>query len=162
MGYGASSNGRIMRTGGPDGAAHKVLCLPGGLCTAAFFDDLFAEPAIAEGEVRLIATTLPGFGGVPLPAGFDATVESHAELAAILAADLAVMHRIGYVPGVRAVVAFGDRDDVGLTAAERSALEASATTRLHTVPDCGHMIINQRPAWVAELIGVRSASAEAR
>jgi pimeloyl-ACP methyl ester carboxylesterase len=273
MGYGASGNGRMVRTGGPDGAARKVLCLPGGLCTAAFFDDLFAEPAIAEGDVRLIATTVPGFGGVPLPAGFDGSVESHAKLAASLAADLgcdtvlghsfganialemaagrhfdgrlillspsfsredeakalAVMNRIGYVPGVRAVVdaivfrsfakllagnvpddrvdvlaaemagadrkdvrlttrryfeyldkhgtlagrlcrsgvsaevAFGDADDVGLTAAERGALESCATTRLHTVPDCGHMVINQRPEWVAELIGaVLSAGSAAR
>jgi pimeloyl-ACP methyl ester carboxylesterase len=273
MGYEASSNGRVMRTGGPDGAARKVLCLPGGLCTAAFFDDLFAEPAITEGDVRLIATTVPGFGGVPLPSGFDATVESHAALAGSLAADLgcdavlghsfganialemaagghfdgrlillspsfsredevkvlAVMNRIGYVPGVRTVVdaivfrsfakmlagnvpdarvaalaaemagadrkdvrlttrrffeyvdkhgtvvgrlcrsgvsaevAFGDADDVGLTAAERSALESCATIRLHTVPDCGHMVINQRPEWVADLIGtVLSADAAAR
>jgi pimeloyl-ACP methyl ester carboxylesterase len=85
MEYQASGNGTIMRAGGPDRAERTVLCLPGGLCTAAFFDDLFAEPAIEHGDVRLLATTLPGFGGVPLPTGFDASVESHAERAANLA-----------------------------------------------------------------------------
>jgi pimeloyl-ACP methyl ester carboxylesterase len=262
MEYQASGNGTIMRAGGPDRAERTVLCLPGGLCTAAFFDDLFAEPAIEHGDVRLLATTLPGFGGVPLPTGFDASVESHAERAANLAREagcdtvlghsfganvaiemaaaghfdgrlillspsfsredesraLAILNGIGYVPGIRAVVdaivfrslskmldgnvpaervdalasemarsdrkdvrlttrryfeyldrhgtlvgrlcrsgisaevVFGDADDVGLTAGERGALESCPTTRLHVVPDCGHMIMNQRPDWVAELI----------
>jgi pimeloyl-ACP methyl ester carboxylesterase len=39
-----------------------------------------------------------------------------------------------------------------MTSAERSALESWSTTRLHFVPDCGHMLINQKPEWVAELI----------
>ena len=43
-------------------------------------------------------------------------------------------------------------DEVGLTPAERSALESCPTTRLHFVPDCGHMLANQKPDWVAELI----------
>jgi pimeloyl-ACP methyl ester carboxylesterase len=54
--------------------------------------------------------------------------------------------------GVQAEVVFGEDDEVGLTPAERSALEACPTTRLHTVPDCGHMLPNQKPEWVAELI----------
>ena len=39
-----------------------------------------------------------------------------------------------------------------MTPAERSALESCPTTRLHLVPDCGHMLINQKPEWVAKLI----------
>ena len=31
-----------------------------------------------------------------------------------------------------------------MTPAERSALESCPTTRLHLVPDCGHMLINQK------------------
>jgi pimeloyl-ACP methyl ester carboxylesterase len=31
-------------------------------------------------------------------------------------------------------------------------LESCATTRLHFVPDCGHMLPNQKPEWVAGLI----------
>jgi pimeloyl-ACP methyl ester carboxylesterase len=54
--------------------------------------------------------------------------------------------------GVQAEVVFGQDDDVGLTAAERSTLESCPTTRLHFVPDCGHMLPNQKPQWVAELI----------
>jgi len=44
-----------------------VLCLPGGLATAPFYDDVLAEPALAASGVRAIATTLPGFGRVPFP-----------------------------------------------------------------------------------------------
>jgi hypothetical protein len=47
---------------------------------------------------------------------------------------------------------FGEDDEVGMTPAERSTLEACPTTRLHFVPNCGHMLPNQRPDWVAELI----------
>jgi pimeloyl-ACP methyl ester carboxylesterase len=53
---------------------------------------------------------------------------------------------------VRAEVVFGEKDEVGMTPAERSALESCPTTRLHLVPDCGHMLINQKPEWVAKLI----------
>jgi pimeloyl-ACP methyl ester carboxylesterase len=54
--------------------------------------------------------------------------------------------------GVQAEVVFGEEDEVGMTPAERSALEVCPTTRLHLVPDCGHMLPNQKPEWVAELI----------
>jgi pimeloyl-ACP methyl ester carboxylesterase len=54
--------------------------------------------------------------------------------------------------GARAEVVFGEDDEVGMTAAERSVLESCPTTRLHSVPDCGHMLINQKPEWVAQLI----------
>jgi pimeloyl-ACP methyl ester carboxylesterase len=54
--------------------------------------------------------------------------------------------------GVPAEVVFGENDEVGMTPAERSALESCPTTRLHLVPDCGHMLINQKPDWVAKLI----------
>ena len=53
---------------------------------------------------------------------------------------------------MRAEVVFGEKDEVGMTPAERSALESRPTTRLHLVPDCGHMLINQKPEWVAKLI----------
>lgn len=262
MEYETSTNGKVLRAGGAGDPRYRVLCLPGGLCTAAFYDDLLATPALATGGVRAIATTLPGFGGVPFPPGFDATVEAHpafaGELARELGCDAVVGHsfganvaiemaggghfnghlillaptfspedemkgvetvnRIGYVPvlrslitallfrsfpkmlkgqvpddsvdrlaaemassnrsdirtnlrrsyehlykygtlagrlcrsGAQAEVVFGEDDEVGLTPAERSALESCATTRLHFVPDCGHMLPNQKPEWVAELI----------
>jgi pimeloyl-ACP methyl ester carboxylesterase len=262
MEYETSTNGKILRAGGAEDPRHRVLCLPGGLCTAVFYDDVLATPVLAAGGVRAFATTLPGFGGVPFPAGFDASPEAHAayagELARDLGCDMVVGHsfganialemaagghfdgplillaptfsaedemrgletfnRIGYVPGlrslatalmfrsfpkmlrghvpedavdrlaaemassnrtdirinlrrsyqylykhgtlagrlcrsgVRAEVVFGEDDEVGMTAAERSTLEACPTTRLHLLPNCGHMLPNQRPDWVAELI----------
>jgi pimeloyl-ACP methyl ester carboxylesterase len=240
----------------------NVLCLPGGLGTAAFFDDIAAAPALKAGGVQAIAVTLPGFGGVPLPAGFDSTLEAYAAYAAELAREhdcdaivghsfganialemaalgrfdgplvllsptfsaedevkgLATFNRIGYVPGLRSLVTaimfrsfpkmlrggvpddrvaplaaematndrvdirihlrryyqylhrygtlaprlcqsgvqaeivFGEHDEVGLTPAERSTLESCPTTRLHFAPDAGHMLLNQQPDWIAELI----------
>ena len=262
MEYETSTNGHVLRAGGADDPHYRVLCLPGGLCTAAFYDDLLAAPALVTGGIRAFATTLPGFGGVPFPPGFDASVEAHAAFAANLARQLGcdaivghsfganvaiemaggghfdghlillaptfsaedevkgleTFNRIGYVPilrslatallfrsfpkmlkgqvpddsvhrlaaemassnrsdirttlrrsyehlykhgalagrlcgsGVQAEVVFGEDDEVGLTPVERSALEACPTTRLHFVPDCGHMLANQKPDWVAELI----------
>jgi pimeloyl-ACP methyl ester carboxylesterase len=262
MEYETSTNGKVLRAGGADDPRYRVLCLPGGLCTAAFYDDLLAMPALAAGGVRAFATTLPGFGGVPFPPGFDASVEAHAAFAGELAGDLGcaavvghsfganvaiemaagghfdgslillaptfspedemrgleTINRIGHVPvlrslvtallfrsfpkmlrghvpdesvdrlaaemassnrsdirinlrrsyehlyrygtlagrlcrsGVRAEIVFGEDDEVGMTPAERSTLESCPTTRLHFVPDCGHMLPNQKPDWVAELI----------
>jgi pimeloyl-ACP methyl ester carboxylesterase len=262
MQYETSTDGKVLRAGGADDPEHRVLCLPGGLCTAPFYDDLLAEPALARHGVRGIATTLPGFGGVPFPPGFDASVAEYAAYAGSLARELGcdavvghsfganvaiemaagghfdghlillaptfsaedemkgleTFNRIGYVPGLRALVTallfrsfpkmlrgdvppdrvdrlaaemasnnraavrlilrrsyeylyrhgtiagrlcrsgvssevvFGENDEVGITAAERSALESCSTTQLHFVPDCGHMLINQKPEWVAELI----------
>ena len=262
MEYETSTDGKVLRAGGADDPRYRVLCLPGGLCTAAFYDDLLATPALATGGIRAIATTLPGFGGVPFPPGFDASVEAHAAFAGNLARELGcdavvghsfganvaiemaagghfvghlillaptfspedemkgleMFNRIGYVPvlrslvtallfrsfpkmlkgqvpddrvdrlaaemassdrsdirtnlrrsyehlykhgtlagrlcrsGAQAEVVFGEDDEVGMTPAERSALESCPTTRLHYVPDCGHMLPNQKPEWVAELI----------
>lgn len=262
MQYEMSTNGKVLKAGGADHPDHRVLCLPGGLCTAPFYDDVLAMPALAAHGVRAIATTLPGFGGVPFPPGFDASVEAHAAFAGNLARDLEcdavvghsfganvaiemaaggyfdghlillaptfspedemkgleTFNRIGYVPvlrtlvtallfrsfpkmlkgavpadrvdrlaaemasskrsdirtnlrrsyeylyrhgtlagrlcrsGARAEVVFGEDDEVGMTTAERSTLESCPTTRLNFVPDCGHMLINQNPEWVAQLI----------
>jgi pimeloyl-ACP methyl ester carboxylesterase len=260
--YETSANGKVLRAGGADEPDHRVLCLPGGLCTAAFYDDVLAMPALAAHGVRAIATTLPGFGGIPFPAGFDASVEAHAAFAGNLARDLGcdavvghsfganvaiemaagghfdghlillaptfspedemkgleTINRIGYVPvlrslvtallfrsfpkmlrghvpddsverlaaemassnrsdirlnlrgsyahlykygtlagrlcrsGVQAEIVFGEDDEVGMTPAERSTLESCPTARLHFVPDCGHMLPNEKPEWVADLI----------
>jgi pimeloyl-ACP methyl ester carboxylesterase len=273
MQYQISTDGTVLRAGGADDPHHRVLCLPGGLATAAFYDDVLAQPALAASGVHAIATTLPGFGGVPFPPSFDASVEAYAAFAGNLARDLgchavvghsfganvaiemaagghfsgplillaptfsaedemrglAMFNRIGYVPGlrslvtallfrsfpkmlkgevppdhvdrlaaemasndraairltlrrsyeyvykhgtiagrlcqsgVRAEVVFGANDEVGMTPVERSALEACPTTRLHNVPDCGHMLITQKPEWVAKLIAdvVTAAPSEA-
>jgi pimeloyl-ACP methyl ester carboxylesterase len=90
--------------GGATDAKLTYLCLPGGLCTAAFFDDLVETPAAVGGQVRLVATTLPGFGGVPFPAGFDATVEAYAEFAAALASDLGCDGMVGHSFGANVAI----------------------------------------------------------
>jgi len=54
----------VVESGPPD-AEHTVLLLPGGWCTALFYDELMAEPAVAG--LRLVAVTLPGNGGTPTP-----------------------------------------------------------------------------------------------
>ena len=72
-----------------------MFLLPGGLCTAAFYDGLAEEPSLSS--VRLVAATLPGYGGTePLA---DMTIEGWAraagELASEVGADVVVGHSIG-------------------------------------------------------------------
>jgi hypothetical protein len=55
-------DGWDLRESGPADADHTVLLLPGGLCTAVFFDDLIAEPKLSEGPIRLVAATPQGTG----------------------------------------------------------------------------------------------------
>jgi pimeloyl-ACP methyl ester carboxylesterase len=267
--YQTSTGGAVLRAGGSDDPRHRVLCLPGGLCTAPFYDDLLASPVLAAAGVRAFATTLPGFGNIPFPTGFDATPEAYAAYAGKLARDLScdavvghsfganialemaagghyegpvfllaptfsaedemkgleTFNRIGYVPGLRtlvtalmfrsfpkmlrggvpanrvdklaaemasndrkdiritlrrsyqymyrhgtlagrlcesgvqAEVVFGEDDEVGLTPAERGTLESCPSVRLHFVADCGHMLMIQKPDWVAELIASTVAAA---
>ena len=68
---------------GPPDAERTVLLLPGGMCTAMFYEELMAEPILAE--LHLIAATLPGHGGTPAPA--DVSMENYARLASEFAAD---------------------------------------------------------------------------
>ena len=59
--------GWVLHESGPESAAHTVLLLPGALATAAFYDDLLAEPSMSKAPIRFVATTVPGFGGTALP-----------------------------------------------------------------------------------------------
>jgi pimeloyl-ACP methyl ester carboxylesterase len=68
-----------------------VLLLPGALATAAFYDDLLAEPQLRDTSIRFVATTLPGFGGTPAPD--DVSMENYTRLAGRLAAE--VGHSLG-------------------------------------------------------------------
>jgi pimeloyl-ACP methyl ester carboxylesterase len=54
--------------------------------------------------------------------------------------------------GVRAVVAFGDHGETGLTDDERAGLESSERVRLVTIADATHMHVVERPARTAELV----------
>ena len=68
-----------MHESGPESADHTVLLLPGALCTAAFYDDLLAEPSMSKAPIRFVATTVPGFGGTAPPE--DMSMESYSKLA---------------------------------------------------------------------------------
>jgi pimeloyl-ACP methyl ester carboxylesterase len=71
-----------LRETGPAEARHGVLLLPGGACSAAFYSELTAEPALAD--LRLVAATLPGHAGTPAPS--DLSTQNYGRLAAQLAA----------------------------------------------------------------------------
>jgi hypothetical protein len=57
---GREHDGWIIREQGPQDATHAVLLLPGGLCSSVWYDDLLAEPALADASLRFVGTTLPG------------------------------------------------------------------------------------------------------
>jgi pimeloyl-ACP methyl ester carboxylesterase len=54
--------------------------------------------------------------------------------------------------GARAWVVYGERDEVGITDAERTILDACPTTTVQTIAGTGHLIPNTRPDVVANLI----------
>ena len=80
---------------GPADADCRVLLLPGGWCTAVFYQELMAEPALAG--IRLIAVTLPGNGGTRAPD--DVSVENYARLTAELAQRLGCTAVLGHSMG---------------------------------------------------------------
>ncbi len=80
---------------GPADADQTVLLLPGGWCTAVFYQELMAEPALAG--IRLVAVTLPGNGGTRAPQ--DLGVENYARLTAELAERLGCTVVVGHSMG---------------------------------------------------------------
>jgi pimeloyl-ACP methyl ester carboxylesterase len=101
-GLGETAEGRehlgwLLYESGPEVAEHTVLLLPGALCSAAFYDDLIAEPSLRRASIRFAATTLPGFGGTePLD---DVSIENYARVAGSLAADLGCEAVVGHSLG---------------------------------------------------------------
>ena len=94
--------GWVLRESGPESADHAVLLLPGALCTAAFYDDLVAEPSMSKASIRFVATTIPGFGGTAPPK--DMSMESYAKLAGKLASDLGCDAVVGHSLGANIAV----------------------------------------------------------
>ncbi|MER5429943.1 alpha/beta hydrolase [Streptomyces sp. NPDC002588] len=84
-----------VRRAGPADAAHRVLMIPGALCTTEFYADVMAEPAVAG--LGMVAAALPGFGGTEAPE--DVSMEHYARLMADFAAeagcDVVVGHSLG-------------------------------------------------------------------
>ena len=94
--------GWVLRESGPESADHTVLLLPGALCTAAFYDDLLAEPSMSKTPIRFVATTIPGFGGTAPPT--DMSMESYAKVAGKLASDLGCDAVVGHSLGANIAV----------------------------------------------------------
>jgi pimeloyl-ACP methyl ester carboxylesterase len=61
--------------------------------------------------------------------------------------------------GVKAVVAFGDDDEIGLTDEERRGLEASPDVSLVTITGATHFMVVEQPAQIADLICELAAGA---
>lgn len=87
---------------GPPSADHSVLLIPGTLGTAAFFEELMAEPKVADSSVRLVATTLPGYGGTSRLR--DSSIDSYAEAASNLAADIGCDAVLGHSTGANVAI----------------------------------------------------------
>jgi pimeloyl-ACP methyl ester carboxylesterase len=140
--------GWVIRESGPPNAAHGVLRLPGALCTAAFFDDLLADPRLTQAPLRYVATTLPGFGGTP-PLD-DLAMEADARLAGRLAADLRCDVVVGHSLGAHVAIemaAGGFSGPLVLLSPSFSAgdefKELRAINRIARVPGVAHL------AWFA-------------
>jgi len=94
--------GWIVRDLGPSDAEHTVLLLPGALATAAFYDDLLAEPTIRAESIRYVATTLPGFGGTPEPK--DVSMEGYAAAAGAIAGEFGCDAVVGHSLGANVAI----------------------------------------------------------
>jgi pimeloyl-ACP methyl ester carboxylesterase len=138
-----------IRESGPSDAESAVLLLPGGMCTAVFFEPIM--DTLGGAPVRVIAATLPGFGGTPHRADFS--VESYAslvgQLAGELGADVVGGHSLGGNVALE-MAASGEFDGPVLLLSptfsrEDEAKELGVLDRLGAVPGVGQL------AWWAML-----------
>jgi pimeloyl-ACP methyl ester carboxylesterase len=102
--------GWVLNESGPESTDHTVLLLPGALATAAFYDDLLAEPSIREAPIRFVATTVPGFGGTAPPE--DMSMESYSKLAGKLASDLGCDAVVGHSLGANIAIEMASAGDL--------------------------------------------------
>jgi pimeloyl-ACP methyl ester carboxylesterase len=138
-----------IRRSGPAEAEHRVLLLPGALCTAVFYQDVMAQPGLAG--VSLVAVTLPGFGRTAAPA--DPSIENYARLLAGLAAelgcDLVAGHSLGANVAIEMAVSGGFAGPVLLLDPSFSRQDESgdlvALDRLGRIPGLG------TPIWAVML-----------
>jgi pimeloyl-ACP methyl ester carboxylesterase len=105
----ADHDGWTFREGGAEDAQRTVLLLPGAFCTAAFYDEVLAEPAAAEAGLRLVAATPPGFGGNPAPPGFDMSIAAYAELVEAEAERLGAVAIVGHSVFANVLIVVAER-----------------------------------------------------
>jgi pimeloyl-ACP methyl ester carboxylesterase len=94
--------GWTLRESGPADAEHSLLLLPGGLCTAAFYDDMAAELGLRGVSLRLVGATLPGHGGTAAPE--DVSFENYVRLASSLRRDLGCDVVVGHSLGANVAI----------------------------------------------------------
>lgn len=94
--------GWTLRESGLTDAEHSLLLLPGGLCTAGFYDDVAAELGLRDASLRLVGATLPGHGGTTPPE--DASIENYARLASKLRRDLGCDVVVGHSMGANVAI----------------------------------------------------------
>ncbi|MER7751403.1 alpha/beta hydrolase [Kitasatospora sp. NPDC097643] len=86
-----------VREAGPADAGHRVMLIPGGMCTTVWYEDVMAEPALVSSGVGMTAVTVPGFGRTAVPE--DVTIDNYARLMAGFATergcDVLVGHSLG-------------------------------------------------------------------
>src|SRR6476660_521023 len=71
--------------------------IPGGLCPAAFYEDIVAELGGRAEAPRCVATTIPGHAGTPAPEDLStaAYAQSAGRLAQGLGCDMVIGHSMG-------------------------------------------------------------------
>src|ERR1051325_164651 len=84
-----------LREAGPPDAAHTVLLLPGGMCSAGSYAEVMAEPVLAG--TRPVAATPPRHAGATPPD--DYRIENNARLAAELASKVGADVVVGFSMG---------------------------------------------------------------
>ncbi|WP_371502474.1 alpha/beta hydrolase [Kitasatospora sp. NBC_00374] len=97
MGGSAQFHSWDVRESGPADAPHRVLLLPGGLCSTAFYEDMMAAPPLTGAPIRLVAATVPGHAGTPAPE--DVSIENYAAITAAFAADHGCTAVVGHSIG---------------------------------------------------------------
>ncbi|MCX4766513.1 alpha/beta hydrolase [Streptomyces sp. NBC_01275] len=94
-----SERWEVRRAGAVD-ASHRVLMIPGALCTTVFYADVMAEPAVAG--LGMVAAALPGFGRTEAPE--DVSMEHYARLMADFAADAGCDTVVGHSLGANVAI----------------------------------------------------------
>ena len=98
------------RESGPPDAEHRVLLLPGGMCSAMSYNEVMSQPSLAG--VGLVAVTLPGHADAAAPSDFS--VEHYARLVGGLAADVGCDVVVGFSMGANvALEMVASRDFTG-------------------------------------------------
>jgi len=147
---------------GPASAAHTVLLLPGGMCSARSYAEVMAEPSLSS--TRLVAVTMPGHAGAPPPTDFS--YEYYAQITAALArevnADVVVGFSMGATIAYEMAVSGAFAGPVVLLGASLSAADEPAFFRgvIHLTSVVGAWPLAVLKKGVASMVKQASVSPE--